>query len=95
MSPASKKPKLDSSSAVWKSHHNNELLVLDSNERNVDKIAAYDMDGTLITTVSGRVFAKDMNDWKILYPEVPAKLRKLHEDGYRIVIVSNQAGIGE
>ncbi|XP_042223215.1 uncharacterized protein F21D5.5-like [Homarus americanus] len=57
------------------------------------KIAGYDMDGTLIVTKSGNVFAKDYNDWKIIYSEVPGKLKKLHQDGYKIIIFTNQAGI--
>lgn len=48
------------------------------------------MDNTLIATASGRVFAKDLNDWKILYPEVPKKLKKAAEDGYKIVVFTNQ-----
>ena len=30
-----------------------------------------------------KVFAVDKNDWKILYPEVPGKLKSLHNDGFK------------
>ncbi|OWF41319.1 bifunctional polynucleotide phosphatase/kinase-like [Mizuhopecten yessoensis] len=57
------------------------------------KIAGFDIDGTIITTKSGRVFPKDNADWKILYPEVPGKLKKLHEQGYKVVLFTNQKGV--
>ena len=59
------------------------------------QIASFDMDGTLITTKSGRVFPLDYNDWKILLSEVPGKLKSLHEDGYKIVVITNQAGVAK
>lgn len=61
---------------------------------NFFQIAAYDLDGTIITTQSGKVFPKDCNDWKISFNEVPGKLKNLLNDGYKIVFLTNQAGIG-
>lgn len=52
------------------------------------------MDKTLIKTKSGLEFPKDCNDWQLLYPDVPGKLRKIHSDGYKIVIFTNQAHLG-
>ncbi len=40
-----------------------------------------------------QVFATDNHDWMILFTEVPGKLKSLHADGYRIVFITNQAGI--
>lgn len=62
--------------------------------RHRPKIAAFDLDSTLITTMSGNKFAKSGKDWKWWNREVPDKLRKLHQDqGYQIVILSNQKGL--
>ncbi|XP_038209815.1 uncharacterized protein F21D5.5 isoform X2 [Zerene cesonia] len=58
------------------------------------KIAAFDMDGTLIKTKSGKVHPVDTNDWQIIFPCVPHKLAEKHKDGYKIVLLSNQSPIG-
>lgn len=57
------------------------------------KIAAFDLDSTLITTKSGNKFAKDSSDWKWWDRIVPNRLVTYFERGYRIVIVTNQGGI--
>lgn len=51
------------------------------------------MDKTLIKTKSGLEFPKDCNDWQLLYPDVPGKIKQFYSDGYKIVIMSNQAGL--
>ncbi|KAJ2920926.1 hypothetical protein H1R20_g16166, partial [Candolleomyces eurysporus] len=49
------------------------------------KVAALDLDGTLI-----KADLRHTADWQWWSPVVPKKLRELHEQGYSIVIISNQ-----
>lgn len=55
-----------------------------------NRIAGFDMDGTLILTKSGDRFPKDKEDWKLSFKNVSEKLKELYLRGYRIVIFSNQ-----
>lgn len=94
-----KKPKLEPTgveSAKWDSVENGKLVIYTtSGVKSSHKIAGYDMDGTIITTKSGRVFPKDTFDWEILFPEIPKKLKTLHEDNYKICFFTNQSGIAK
>lgn len=57
------------------------------------KLAVFDLDGTLINTLSESKFATDLNDWKLAFTLIPQKLQALRDDGYSIMIISNQAGV--
>ncbi|KAH0614727.1 uncharacterized protein H6S33_000363 [Morchella sextelata] len=57
------------------------------------KIAGFDLDSTLISTLSGNKFAKDATDWKWWDPSVPTRLKSLQAEGYQLVIFTNQNGI--
>ncbi|WYZ43506.1 hypothetical protein EsH8_VI_001205 [Colletotrichum jinshuiense] len=58
------------------------------------KVAAFDLDSTLITTASGKKHGADGTDWKWWHTSVPERLREMYNDeGYRIVVLSNQAGL--
>ncbi|PHH55080.1 Bifunctional polynucleotide phosphatase/kinase [Ceratocystis fimbriata CBS 114723] len=57
------------------------------------KIAAFDLDSTLILPASGKKYPKGVDDWKWWDATVPQRLKKLHADGFLISIFSNQAGL--
>ncbi|MES1908731.1 MAG: hypothetical protein MHM6MM_001607 [Cercozoa sp. M6MM] len=59
------------------------------------KLALCDMDWTLVKPASGRKFAINASDWQFLVPEVPQVLGKLHNDGFRVVLITNQAGVSK
>ncbi|KAF8577048.1 PNK3P-domain-containing protein [Ramaria rubella] len=55
------------------------------------KVAAWDLDGTLIKTSSGNNFPRDKSDWMWWRSSIPNKIKELHKEGFTIVIFSNQA----
>ena len=59
------------------------------------KVAAFDLDGTLITTKSGVKFSKGPTDWKWWgnSTKVPEAISKLYNSGYLIVIFTNQGAV--
>ena len=57
------------------------------------KIAAFDLDDTLITPNEGKTWDRSATSWKWWDTSVPGKLRSLHNDGYLVVILSNQGTI--
>lgn len=57
------------------------------------RVAAFDIDWTVIRTRSRRTFATDPSDWEFWCPSVPHKLRRLAETGHQIVFFTNQAGL--
>ncbi|XP_076931810.1 polynucleotide 3'-phosphatase ZDP-like [Bidens hawaiensis] len=54
------------------------------------KIAAFDFDGCLAKTSVQRVGA---NAWSLMYPSIPEKLQSLYNDGYKLVIFTNESNI--
>lgn len=53
-----------------------------------------DLDGTVITTNSGRTFPIHSADWRLI-PETLNALQYFYKKGYKIIIITNQGGIGE
>jgi bifunctional polynucleotide phosphatase/kinase len=56
-----------------------------------NKLAMFDLDGTIIKTKSGEKFSVGSGDWEFLYPEIKPKLKELYNKGHSIIIISNQA----
>jgi bifunctional polynucleotide phosphatase/kinase len=75
-----------------KAQHGNPEAVVAAYPKPV-RIAAFDLDDTIIATASGNRFAKDKNDWKWWHACVPAKVKEMHSEGFVVVFISNQAGI--
>ncbi|KAK2708867.1 hypothetical protein QYM36_014481, partial [Artemia franciscana] len=86
--------KIIAADSSWESVDDGKLLIFtEKGAVPSSKIAAFDLDGTIITTMSGLRFPRDASDWKILFPEIPKKLKSLISCGFKIVIITNQAGI--
>lgn len=58
------------------------------------RIAAFDFDGTLSVPKSGRTFPRDGQDFRLLDPRIPDRLKELTA-GRRFVIFTNQMGVGK
>lgn len=57
------------------------------------KIAAFDMDSTLIDTASGIKFGKGPHDWRWWNEQVTKQLKKYDSEGYIIAIFTNQGAV--
>jgi bifunctional polynucleotide phosphatase/kinase len=55
------------------------------------KIAAFDYDWTLVSPKDGKTFPSNVEDWAWLYPNIPDMLKRLNEEGFTIVIFTNQS----
>ncbi|KAL3163075.1 hypothetical protein ABBQ32_009495 [Trebouxia sp. C0010 RCD-2024] len=69
------------------------LLFMHAGLKPSSKIAAFDMDGTLIGTKRSATFPIDEHDWKFFNKQVPKELQAIHQKGFKIVIFSNQNAI--
>ncbi|CAD6191329.1 unnamed protein product [Caenorhabditis auriculariae] len=79
---------------TWSAEGGNDLLIYTTDDCTPQsKVACFDMDGTLITTKSGKVFPTDVNDWKLLYDCISIRIQSLVSEGFKVVIFTNQKGI--
>ncbi|QVM08813.1 hypothetical protein D8B26_003488 [Coccidioides posadasii str. Silveira] len=93
--PPSKKP---FQHLAWRTVDNSCLVAKYSTRPPVDnqvvpvkkRVAAFDLDGTLILTKSGNTFPRNEHDWKWWNHCVPGRIKELYSKGYQVVIVTNQ-----
>ncbi|KAK3016978.1 hypothetical protein RJ639_005343, partial [Escallonia herrerae] len=74
----------------WKAFQTIIFLERDDGLHDSSKIAAFDFDGCLAKTSVQRVGA---DAWSFMYPSIPEKLRGLYDDGYKLVIFTNESNI--
>ncbi|GFP79603.1 polynucleotide 3'-phosphatase zdp, partial [Phtheirospermum japonicum] len=74
----------------WKAFQSVIFLERDDGLHDSRKIAAFDFDGCLAKTSVRRVGA---DAWSLMYPSIPEKLQSLYEDGYKLVIFTNESNI--
>ncbi len=60
--------------------------------KELQKVLFIDLDGTIITTRSGKKFPIHSEDWKFI-PETLNAMLAYANKGYKIIIVTNQGGI--
>uniref|UniRef100_A0A915PZT0 Uncharacterized protein n=1 Tax=Setaria digitata TaxID=48799 RepID=A0A915PZT0_9BILA len=56
-------------------------------------VAAFDFDGTLVITKSGKIFRENEHDWQFFCDSVPQALTEIVQKGLKVVIFTNQRGI--
>lgn len=80
-------------SIEWEVNDNYIIGRTHKNNLKDEKIAAFDLDHTLIRPSNGKKFSDTDTDWIITDNTIKDKLQKLHEEKYYLVIISNQKGI--
>ena len=55
------------------------------------KMLGLDYDHTIVQPKDGKTFPKDINDWEWLYDSVPSTIKSYYDNGYMIVIFTNQS----
>ncbi|KAL4447518.1 hypothetical protein ABPG75_004737 [Micractinium tetrahymenae] len=94
--PAKKAKKITEVTQVeggWTLHPPSLIYKLNPAAQGGSKIAAIDLDGTLVGVKSGAKFARGPDDWKFFNKHVPEKVAELYEQGYQLWIITNQGGI--
>ena len=55
------------------------------------KMVALDYDWSLVNPKDGKTFPSNIDDWEWFSPLVPEKVKQYYEDGFMIVLFTNQS----
>ena len=69
---------------TW-TNHKSVIIGRSPVQKTSNRIAMFDMDGTIIVNKTGR----RVIDWEFFDSSVPQKLRELNDQGYRIILATN------
>lgn len=58
-----------------------------------DRVLGMDLDWTLIRPIKGKIHPLDINDWQFLYQDKNNIIKDKLEEGYKLVIFTNQGGL--
>ncbi|KAF9175821.1 Charged multivesicular body protein 4b [Mortierella sp. AD011] len=103
-SPSAKKPMfsifekkpskpLEPADIRWETHGTSFIVGEAFNPKAGSKVAAFDLDQTLIKVNGKHKWPKNADDWVWWAASVPAHLKEIADTGYTIVIITNQGGL--
>jgi bifunctional polynucleotide phosphatase/kinase len=79
---------------AWRSIQDNLVIIRKPiNEKARKKVAAFDIDGTLMIWRTASSWPSSLSHYELWASTVPGKLRALYDDGYKLVLISNQGAI--
>eukprot|EP00051_Salpingoeca_urceolata_P011004 m.135310 g.135310 ORF g.135310 m.135310 type:complete len:454 (-) comp16943_c0_seq3:43-1404(-) len=77
----------------WKHENQTVATALFGDFKGSQRVCAFDVDGTLVKTGSGRMYPTNDMDWRWKHACIPEKLKSLHEEGRAIVFIANYKGM--
>ncbi|KAG0371642.1 hypothetical protein BGX24_001393 [Mortierella sp. AD032] len=78
---------------AWKTHGTSFIVGEAFHPKAGSKVAAFDLDSTLIKVNGKHKWPKNADDWVWWHSGVPAHLQKLADEGLTLVVITNQGGL--
>ncbi|KAF9436293.1 ESCRT-III subunit protein snf7 [Entomortierella beljakovae] len=78
----------------WETHSDSFIVGEAFSPKSGSKVAAFDLDQTLISVNGKHKWPKNSDDWVWWSHRVPEHLKKVSDSGYTIVVITNQGGLG-